>query len=91
MELILPNGDYGHVSTLANGAMGDGKKVFTLALKRSDLKPEVNQRSEAMAQFAAAKLVQTKGLRIEKVWFEDGEHPDHGKYRRWYMIMERAN
>lgn len=91
MDLIVPSRLVdGHNSPLANGAVGDGKKVFTLALPRSVRKPEITERSEKTAQFAAAKLCQTKSLRIEKVWFEDGEHGDHGLYRRWYMIMEKA-
>lgn len=90
MDLVTPQGEFGHYSSLASGAVGDGKKVFTLALPRSIRNPEVTRRSEMTAQFAAAKLCQTKGLRIEKVWFEDGEHDDWGFYRRWYMIMEKA-
>jgi hypothetical protein len=90
MELILPDGEYGHYSSLASGAVGDGKRIFTLALSRSDRKPEVNARSEMTAQFAAAKICQQQQVRIEKVWFEDGEHPDFGKYRRWYMMVEKA-
>jgi hypothetical protein len=86
-ELILP---FAHNSSMANGAVGAGKTVFTLALPRSNRKPEVNKKSELSAQFAAARLVQTKGVSIEKVWFEDGEHPDHGLYRRWYMITGKA-
>lgn len=90
MEVYLPGGQQGHYSSMASGAVGDGKRVFTLALPRSDIRTEVNAKSELTAQFAAAKLCQTKGIRIEKVWFEDGEHDDWGKYRRWYMIVEKA-
>jgi hypothetical protein len=87
--IVLPEGT-SHNSPLANGAVGDGKQVFTLALPRSVRDPQVTARSEATAQFAAARLCQEKGLRIEKVWFEDGMHEMWGMYRRWYMIMERA-
>lgn len=81
---------FAHNSAIANGAVGAGKKVFTLALPRSRRRPEITDKSEGQARLAAAKLCQQTGLSIEKVWFEDGEHPDHGLYRRWYMIMERT-
>jgi hypothetical protein len=91
MELLVPEHlAFGHNSPLANGAVGDGKRVFTLALPRSERKPEVTEKSEQTARFAAARLCQKEGLRIEKVWFEDGMHDDFGMYRRWYMIMEKA-
>jgi hypothetical protein len=73
----------------ANAAVADGKKVFTLALPRSENRPWITEQSEAEARQAAARLCATKGLRIENVWFQDGMHPDHGMYRRWYMVMEK--
>lgn len=81
--LIVP---YAHNSPIANGAVGAGKRVFTLALPRSNNRPHITQRSEDEAMIAAAKLCQTHGVRIEKVWFEDGEHDELGLYRMWYII-----
>ena len=89
MELLVPD-IFGHFSPRAASAMSEGKKVFTLALPRSENRPHITARSEATAQFAAAKLCDTKDLQIEHVWHEDGMHDDWGMYRRWYVVAAPA-
>lgn len=61
-------------------------KLHELCLKRSDVKLEVNIEGELAAQQAAAKLLARSGRHISSVWTEDGECPDNGKYRIWYMV-----
>lgn len=63
----------------------DSEKLHELCLKRSDRNPMLNIEMERAAHVAAAKLVQRTGRAITNVWTEDGECPDNGKYRVWYM------
>lgn len=83
-QLLKPS-TYAHYSPRASARMGEGRRIFTLALPRSENRPHITAKSEATARFAAAKLCQAKGLRIENVWFEDGMHDDLGMYRMWYI------
>lgn len=66
--------------------MRPGEKMHELALKRSDVKLEVNIEAELAAREAAAKLCGRNGRHISEVWTEDGECPDNGKYRMWFMV-----
>jgi hypothetical protein len=66
--------------------MRHGEVLHELCLKRSDNRPEININSELLAHAAAAKLCGTRRLHISDVWTEDGECPDNGKYRIWYLI-----
>jgi hypothetical protein len=66
--------------------MGKGEKLHELCLKRSDVNPMLNIEAEQAARIAAAKLIGRSGRAISDVWTEDGESPDLGKYRIWYLV-----
>jgi hypothetical protein len=78
--------EFGHYSARAAAALQAGSRVHTLALPRSSNRPWITSQSETEARQAAAKLCQRQNARVLDVWFEDGEHPDWGLYRRWYII-----
>jgi hypothetical protein len=83
--------EFSHYSARAAAAMQAGSRVFTLALPRSSNRPWITAQSEREARQAAAKLCQRQGLCVADVWFEDGEHPDWGMYRRWYVIAGKVH
>jgi hypothetical protein len=66
--------------------MRKGEKMHELCLKRSDVRLDVNINAEIAAREAAAKLCGKTGRHISEVWTEDGESPDLGKYRIWYLV-----
>ncbi len=66
--------------------MRPGEKLHELCLKRSDIHFDINATSELEAQKAAAKLCGRQSRHITDVWTEDGECPDNGKYRMWFMV-----
>ena len=83
--------EFAHYSPRATAAFDAGSNVFTVALPRSNNRPWITAQSEREAQIGAAKFCQRKGLRVLDAWFEDGEHPDHGLYRRWYVIAGKVH
>jgi hypothetical protein len=82
---------YSHFSARAASAVQAGSRVYTLALPRSNNRAHITEQSEIEARVAAAKLCQMNGVQLLDVWFEDGEHPDWGLYRMFYIITGKAH